>query len=69
MTFTYDVTAVSHDGNRVPLTAGTNYSMAHAIARPRSADAAWFAVEILEADTGRICGTYSDGRPIAPVTR
>jgi hypothetical protein len=69
MTFTYAVTAVSHDGGTVPLTAGRSYSMAHAIARPRSADAAWSAVEIREAGTGRICGTYSDGRPVAPVAR
>jgi hypothetical protein len=58
---TYDVTAVSHDDQRVPLTASTSYSTAHAIARPRSMDEAWGAVEIREADTGSVIATYIDG--------
>lgn len=69
MDFTYDVTAVSHDGQRVPLAGGTSYSMAHDIARRRSADAAWSAVEIREAETGRICGTYAGGRPVPSAVR
>ena len=66
---TYDVTAVSHDGQRVPLTAGTDYSTAHDIARPRSMDEAWAAVQVKVASTGEVIATYvdgadSDGRPV-----
>ena len=58
---TYDVTAVSHGGVRVPLIHSTNYSMAHEIARPRSMDEMWSAVEIRESDTGNVVATYVDG--------
>jgi hypothetical protein len=59
---TYDVTAVSHDGQRVPLTASTSYSMAHEIARPRSMDESWRSVEIRESDTGDVIAVYIAGR-------
>lgn len=60
----YDVTAVSHDGQRVPLTC-TNYSMAHEIARPRSMDETWSAVEIREPGTGNVIATYVNGADTA----
>jgi hypothetical protein len=61
MTFTYDVTAVSHDGQRVPLAALASYSTAHAIAQNRSRDDAWATVEMREAETGSIVAVYADG--------
>jgi hypothetical protein len=58
---TYDVTAVSHDGQHVPLTAGTTYSMAHEIARPRSMDEAWAMVQVRLSATGEIVAVYVGG--------
>jgi hypothetical protein len=58
---TYDVTAVSHDGHHIALTAGTTYSTAHDIARPRSADTAWKSVQVREAGTGKVIATYAGG--------
>lgn len=61
MTTTYDVTAVSHDGQYVPLIASADYSAAHEVACPRSADEEWARVEIREAQTRRVIFTYVDG--------
>jgi hypothetical protein len=61
MTPTYDVTAVSCDGQYVPLAGNTNFSTAHEIARPRSMDEAWSKVEIRESDTRSVIATYVDG--------
>ena len=58
---TYDVTAVSNDGQRVPLIAGAVIYSATAIAQNRSRDAAWSAVEVREAGTGQVVATYADG--------
>jgi hypothetical protein len=58
---TYDVTAVSHDDQYVPLAAGTDYPTAHEIARPRSMDEAWARVQIRVAETREIIATYIDG--------
>jgi hypothetical protein len=58
---TYDVTAIGRKGRRVPLTVSTSYSVAHEIARPRSMDGRWSAVEICEAGTGTVIATYVDG--------
>jgi hypothetical protein len=58
---TYDVTAISGDGQHVPLTAGTGYSMAHDIARPRSTDGTWAKVEIRVAETGELIAAYAAG--------
>jgi hypothetical protein len=60
MTFTYDVTAVRHDGQRVPLATTVIYA-ANDIARNRSRDAAWSAVEVRETETGQIVAAYADG--------
>ena len=58
---TYGVTAVSWNDERVPLTAGTNYSMAHEIAQPRSNDDDWYEIEIRESETGKVIAKYADG--------
>jgi hypothetical protein len=61
MTFTYDVTAISPDGERVPLTALTPHASATAIAKARSRDAHWNTVEVRESNTGNLVFTYADG--------
>jgi hypothetical protein len=61
MNIIYDVTAISHDDERVPLTAGTTYTSASEIARPRSRDAHWSAVEIRYSDTGALVEFYVNG--------
>lgn len=58
---TYDVTAVGHDGQHVPLTSGANYSTAIEIARPRSMDAAWAMVQVRLAATGELVAVYVGG--------
>ena len=64
MSTTYDVVAVAHDGQHVPLTAGTNYSMAQGIARPRSMDEHWNRVQVRVAATGEVIAVYADGSEI-----
>jgi hypothetical protein len=58
---TFDVTAVSPDGQYVPLTAGTVIWTACEIAKARSRDAAWAAVQVRESRTGRIVATEVNG--------
>jgi hypothetical protein len=61
---TYDVTAISHDGQYVPLAAGTNYSAAHEIARPRSMDEQWREVVVKVAATGEVVATFANGEDL-----
>jgi hypothetical protein len=57
----YDVLAVSHDGQHVPLTAGASYSAAIEIARPRSMDEAWAMVQVRVSETGELIAVYVGG--------
>jgi len=58
---TYDVTAVSHDDRRVPLTSGTVIYVACDIAKARSRDDRWSAVQVRESPSGHIAATYANG--------
>jgi hypothetical protein len=58
---TYDVTAVSHDGQHVPLTAGTSYSTAIEIARPCSMDGTWAMVQVRDSNTREVVAVYVGG--------
>jgi hypothetical protein len=59
--FTYDVIAISHGGDQVPLTAGSNITSASEIARARSGDKNWAAMQVRESGTAEITATYIYG--------
>jgi hypothetical protein len=61
-TETYDITAVSHEREHVPLVAGTTIYAANDIARARSGDDQWSAVLVKIARTGQITDTYVNGK-------
>jgi hypothetical protein len=65
--FTYDVTAVSPDGQHVPLTAGSDISAASEIARARSRDAHWAEMQVRETSTGDLTARYRDGEIVREV--
>jgi hypothetical protein len=61
MGLTYDVTAVTHDGQHVPLIARASYTEAHATARTRSMDKQWSQVQIRLPATGELAAVYVGG--------
>jgi hypothetical protein len=61
-TFTYDVTAVSEDGQYVPLAADAGISAAYEIAQARSQDAHWSEVQVKDSGTGELIAAYRAGR-------
>lgn len=58
------MTAVSHDGQYIPLAAGANYSDAQQVARSHSMNEAWREVQVKVSDTREIVATFANGEDL-----